>query len=380
MSGQSGFSGKRLFGLVYKESLQVVRDPSAILVTFALPAVLMLVFAFALSLDQSHVPIGVVLESDAAQARDLAAAFSGTKYFDVTPARDRREVVPRLVAGDLRGFVVIPQDFEARLKGGRAPLVQIVTDGSQPNTAAFVAAFARGVVANWEEGLETNGREAARVASPVSLEPRFWFNIGINSRHFLIPGAIAIIVTLIGTLLTALVVAREWERGTMEALMSTPASIVEILLGKLLPYFVLGLAATLGCTMLATHAFGVPLRGSYVALFALTSVFLIPALGQGLLISSAARNQFVASQYAAMSGFLPAFMLSGFLFEIDAMPAWLRAITYLLPARYFVASLQTVFLTGDVWRLFVPNMLAMFAIGAGFFALVARNTRKSMDV
>jgi ABC-2 type transport system permease protein len=370
------FSGRRVMGLVYKEGLQVVRDPSAILVTFVLPVALIFVFAFALSLDQRRVPIGVVLESDGAAAHSLAAAFSATDYFVVTPARDRREVAPGVVSGALRGFVVIPQDFETRLKdGSRAALVQIITDGSQPNTATFVAAYARGVVGSW-----LNSRvDAASVARPLTLDARFWFNPEIDSRRFLIPGAIAIIMTLIGTLLTALVVAREWDRGTMEALMSTPATAVEILLGKLLPYFGLGLVATLGCALLATHAFDVPLRGSYLALLALASTFLVPALGQGLLISTAARNQLVASQLAAFTGFLPAFMLSGFLFEINSMPGWLQAITYLLPARYFVASLQTVFLTGDVWSLFVPNMLAMLVIGLGFFGLVSRNTRKSLD-
>jgi len=371
----AGFSVRRLTGLVYKESLQVLRDPSAILVTFALPTVMMLVFAFALSLDQSHVPIGVVLESDGAMAQDLAAAFSGSRFFDVTPARDRRELAAKVVAGELKGFVVIPQDFDKRLKeGSRGALVQIITDGSQPNTASFVGAYARGVVAAW-----LNGRDGAQ-AAPVSLDARFWFNPEINSRHFLIPGAIAIIMTLIGTLLTALVVAREWERGTMEAVMSTPATILEILLGKLLPYFGLGLIATFGCALLATHAFGVPLRGSYFALFLLASAFLVPALGQGLLISTRARNQLVASQLAAQTGFLPAFMLSGFLFEIGNMPGWLQTLTYLIPARYFVASLQTVFLTGDVWAQFLPNILAMLAVGAGFFVLVARNTRKSLDL
>jgi ABC-2 type transport system permease protein len=376
MSAGPGFSTRRLFGLVYKECLQVIRDPSAILVTFALPTVMMLVFAFALSLDQTRVPIGVVLESDGANAQSLAAAFSGTDYFEVTPARDRREVVPRLVAGDIRGFVVIPQDFDARLKhGDRDPLVQIITDGSQPNTANFVAAYGRGVIATW-----VNGRNASSPAPPVSLDARFWFNPEINSRNYLIPGSIAIIMTLIGTLLTALVVAREWEHGTMEAVMSTPVSVLEIVLGKLLTYFGLGLLAMLGCTLLATHAFGVPLRGSYLALFSLASAFLVPALGQGLLISTATRRQFAASQAAALAGFLPAFMLSGYLFEISSMPVWLQVVTYIVPARYFVGSLQTVFLAGDVWDQFVPSMLAMLSIGAFFFLIVALTTRKTLDV
>ena len=332
-------------------------------------------FAFALSLDQTHVPIGVVLESDGADAQSLAAAFSGTDYFDVTPARDRREVVPRVVAGHLRGFVVIPQDFDTRLKkGDRSALVQIITDGSQPNTANFVAAYSRGVVATW-----LSGRNGSAAPPPISIEARFWFNAEINTRYYLIPGAIAIIMTLIGTLLTALVVAREWEHGTMEAVMSTPASVLEILLGKLIPYFGLGLLATLGCTLLATHAFGVPLRGSYFALFSLAAAFLVPALAQGLVISTATHSQFTASQLAAFAGFLPAFLLSGYLFEIDSMPTWLQILTYVVPARYFVASLQTVFLAGDVWSQFVPNILSMLAIGVGLFAIVARNTRKTLD-
>jgi len=371
----SGFSVGRVLGLVYKESLQVVRDPSAILVAFVLPTVMMFVFAFGLSLDQKHVPIGVVLESDGAAAQSLAAAFAGTEFFDVTPARDRREVAPKLVAGELRGFVVIPQDFEARLDGADPqPLAQIITDGSQPNTATLVAAYARGVVSNWLANRFEPGKPP-----PVSLQTRFWFNGELDSHDYLVPGAMAIIMTLIGTLLTALVVAREWDRGTMEAIMSTPARIAEILLGKLLPYFGLGLIAAAGCALLATQAFGVPLRGSLWAFFVLTSAFLIPALGQGLVISTAVKNQYVASQLGAMAGFLPAFVLSGFLFEISSMPTWLQLVTYIVPARYYVASLQTVFLAGDVWAQFVPEILAMLAIGAFFFLVAARNSRKSLD-
>jgi ABC-2 type transport system permease protein len=176
-----------------------------------------------------------------------------------------------------------------------------------------------------------------------------------------------------------MVVAREWERGTMEAILSTPAAIAEILLGKLLPYFGLGLVATLGCAAIALVLFDVPLRGSWLALLTLSCTFLIPALGQGLLISAVARNQFVAAQAALISGFLPAFLLSGFIFEIDSMPAPIRALTYIVAARYFVPSLQTVFLAGDVWAEFLPNMLAMLAIGTVFFTIALKRTRKSLD-
>jgi ABC-2 type transport system permease protein len=321
------------------------------------------------------VPIGVVLDSDVAAAQSLAAAFAGTRYFEVTPARDRREVTDELLAGRLEGFVVIPADFSTRLaSAGSLPLIQVITDGSQPNTANFVAGYAQGVVGQW---LAARGTSATPV---VELRTRFWFNPEVESRRFLVPGAIAIVMTMIGTLLTALVVAREWERGTMEALLSTPARVAEILIGKLLPYLVLGLAATLGSALLAVTVFDVPLRGSPLTLLLLATVFLAPALGQGLVISALARNQFVAAQAALMSGFLPAFLLSGFLFEIDSMPAPIRAITFLVPARYFIATLQTVFLAGDLWAVLLPNIGAMLAIGAVFFTIARLCTRKSLDV
>jgi len=369
------FDLRRLMALVRKESLQALRDPSTLLIAFVLPVVLLLLFAYAVSLDARNVRVGVVLEAQGAQARSLAAAFASTRYLDVTFAHDRREVVGKLVSGALRGYVVIPQDFEQRMaRHGSEPLVQVVTDGSYPNTAKYVANYAQGVIANWRAG-----RGDGVPAAAIQLEPRYWFNAELESRRALVPGAIAIVMTIIGTMLTALVVAREWERGTMEAVLSTPASVVEILIGKLLPYFALGMLSTLGATLLAIHVFDVPLRGSWFALLALSGVFMVPALGQGLLISSLARNQFLAAQIALFTGFLPAFMLSGFLFEIDAMPAPIRIATYLIPARYFVASLKTVFLAGDVWALFLPNLAAMAAIGAVFFLLAKRATRKNLE-
>lgn len=377
LAGTRRFDPRRLTALVYKESLQALRDPSTLVIAFVLPVVLLLLFAYAVSLDARNVRIGVVLESQGASAQSLAAAFAATPYLDVTFARDRREIADKVVSGALRGLVVIPQHFEQRVARRRGqPLIQIITDGSYPNTANYVANYAQGVVANWRAG---RGEVKGAPAAAIKLEPRYWFNTELESRRALVPGAIAIVMTIIGTLLTALVVAREWERGTMEAVLSTPASVAEILMGKLLPYFALGMLSTLGAAALAIFAFGVPLRGSWLALLMLSAVFMVPALGQGLLISSLARNQFLAAQIALFTGFLPAFMLSGFLFEIDAMPAPIRAITWLIPARYFVASLKTVFVAGDVWAVFLPNLAAMAAIGAVFFLLAQRATRKNLE-
>jgi ABC-2 type transport system permease protein len=361
---------RRIGALFVKECQQVLRDPSALLVAGVLPLLLMFLFAFAVSLDLKRVPVGLVMQTDTPAARSLASAFAGSRYFRIHPGRDPREFEAALGAGRLAGVVRIPADFDARLAHGRQPLVQVVTDGSQPNTAAFVGQFARGVVEQWR---------AQSSAPALSLQPRFRFNPELESRQVLVPGAIAIVMTIIGTLLTALVLAREWERGTLEALLATPVRITEVLIGKLLPYFGLGLLATLATTALAVWAFGLPLRGSVASLLLISAMFLLPALGQGLLISTLARNQFIAAQLALFTGFLPAFLLSGFLFEIASMPAPLRWLTHVVAARWFLESLQTVFLVGDAWHSLWPNLLALLAIGAALFALARLFTRRSLE-
>jgi ABC-2 type transport system permease protein len=370
---------RRIASLIRKESLQAVRDPSTILIAFILPVILLFLFAYAVSLDVRQIQIGVVLESDTPEAVELAAAFGSTRYFAVTPARHRHEVAGLVIAGKLRGIIVIPQDFDAKLASGHsAAAIQVITDGVSPNTASFISGYAQGVLSNWNAArLSRSGAESPPV---ISLESRFWFNPEIESRRFLVPGAIAIVMTMIGTLLTALVIAREWERGTYEAIISTPIGRIEILLGKLLPYFALGMGATICCTILAITLFGVPLRGSWPALLALSACFLVPALGQGLMISTLTKNQFVAAQAALFSGFLPAFMLSGFLYEIDSMPFILQMITRIIPASYFVANLQTVFLTGDIWPQFLRGMAAMLAVGVVFLGITIAKTQKRLDV
>lgn len=369
-------SVRRLAALLGKESIQIVRDPSSILIAFVLPLILLFLFGYGVSLDANVVRVGVAVETPSEPADSLAAAFRASRFFDVRLAQDRRELAPLMVAGDIRGIVVIPATFgEEASRDPSTARIQILTDGSEPNTAKFVENYAQGVWQGW-----VAGRLPAHVTGQrVALEPRFWFNPELRSRYFLVPGCIAIVMTLVGTLLTALVVAREWERGTMEAMMATPISTAELIVGKLLPYFVLGLCAMALCTAVGVFLFGVPLRGSFLALIAISAAFLVPALGQGLLISSATKNQFVASQAALLSGFLPAFLLSGFVFEISSMPKLIQIVTYIVPARYLIPSLQTVFLAGDIWSLFLVDIAAMLGIGAVFLVLTVRTTRKSLE-
>ncbi|MFW5679503.1 MAG: ABC transporter permease [Pseudomonadota bacterium] len=365
---------RRLRALVRKEAVQIVRDPSSLLIAVAMPLILLFLFGFGLSLDANTVRIGLVVERPGAAAERLAAAFEASRYFEVTRVADRRAVADDLLAERLRGLVVIPAEFGQRwAQDADRARIQVIADGSEPNTARFVHNYSRGVYRTWR------AQELGTAPPPVELEPRFWFNPELRSRNFLVPGSIGVIMTLIGTLLTALVVAREWERGTMEALFATPIGTVDLLLGKLIPYYVLAMASMAICTLLAVFLFQVPLRGSIFALALVSTVFLVPALGQGLLISAAAKNQFVASQFALLSAFLPAFLLSGFVFEIESMPVVIQYVTYAIPARYLIPSLQTIFLAGDVWPLLWRNMAAMLAIGAVFLGLALTLTRKRLD-
>jgi ABC-2 type transport system permease protein len=367
---------RRLTALVVKEARQVIRDPSSILIAFVLPLILLFLFGYGVSLDATHTRVGVVVETATPAAQELADGFRASRYFDVRLGRDRREFERDLVLGRLRGIIVIPADFDAdQLKSGTAAQVQVIVDGSEPNTAALVQGYAQGVVATWA-GLRAAATAPPQAASGVAQ--RFWFNPELTSRFFLVPGSIAIVMALTGTLLTALVVAREWERGTMEAMMATPVTAAELLAGKLLPYFLLGLTSMTLCVLVAVFVFGVPFRGSVLALYALSASFLLPALGQGLLISAATKNQFLASQLALLSAFLPTFLLSGFLFEIASMPKVIQWVSIIVPARYLIPSLHTVFLAGDIWPFFLHNIAVMLAFGVGLLALAARTTRKRL--
>ena len=372
MSGP-GQRARRLRALMLKEARQIVRDPSSILIAFVLPLILLFLFGYGVSLDATRTRIGLVVETGGPEAQELAASFRGSRFFEVERARDRRAFEEALVLGRIRGIVVIPASFDAdQHRRGATPRIQVIVDGSEPNTASLVMGYAQGVVASWA-GLRA---AESRPPTPQVVQQRFWFNPELTSRFFLVPGSIAIVMALVGTLLTALVVAREWERGTMEALMATPVTAGELLLGKLIPYFLLGLISMTLCVLTAVFLFGVPFRGSILALYALSAAFLLPCLGQGLLISAGTKNQFLASQLAMLSAFLPTFLLSGFLFEIGSMPRPIQWLCVIVPARYLIPSLQSVFLAGDLWPMFLRNIAVLLLYGAIFIGLAARTTRK----
>ena len=279
---------------------------------------------------------------------------------------------------EVKATVIIPAEFGNRLQAeSRVAQVQVLVDGAEPNTANYVRGYVNSL---WADFLSARDiQQGTEVASPINIEMRYWFNPNGESRWFLIPGSMTIIMTLLGTLLTALVVARAWERGTLEALYATPLTRGQILIGKTLPYFVLAMISMAVCVATALLLFKVPLRGSILTLGLISAVFLVPALGQGILISVTMRTQLAAAQLGLMTGYLPAMMLSGFLFDIRSMPAWMQAITLVVPARYMNVSLQTVFLAGDLWGVLIPNMLFMLLVGALFFGLTWRSLHKRVD-
>ena len=375
---QKGERARRMRGLIAKETRQVMRDPSNLLVAVFLPLLLLFLFGYGISLDPRSYDIGLVVEQPTSETGSFAAALHNSQVFKVETARDRRAFEGALVAGDIRGIVVLAADFSDHIYRGETASIQVIVDGGDPNTARLVEGYLELLWANWL-ATESLSRSRALLPLPITVEPQFWYNRELASRYSLIPGSMAIILMLIGALLTALVVARELERGTMEALLATPIGRFELLLGKIVPYFLLGMGSMILSTLVAVLIFGVPFRGSFLVLTAISAVFMLASLGQGLLISTVTRNQLVAAQASILSAFLPAFYFSNFVFEVDSMPWPLQIIAWAVLANYYVSSLQTLFLTGDIWPVLLPDLAALLMIALGFFVLTVLTTRTRLD-
>jgi ABC-2 type transport system permease protein len=363
---------RRVGSLVRKEARQIVRDPSSIAIGVVLPLVLILLFGYGMSLDVKHVPVALVLEDPSPEAAELAAGFRLSPYFDALPVISMRLAEDLMRARKVDGIVRIRPDFARRVSLGDAE-VQVLVHGTDANTARIIEGYSAGAVGQWAARRAGEGK--AWAGGPVGVQERLWAN---DSHYFLVPGLIVLVMTLIGAMLTTLVMAREWERGTLEALFVTPVRAGEILLGKTIPYFGLGMVGLELCILSARYLFHVPLRGSVWVLTGASMLYLLVALGMGLLISSATRSQFVAMQVTLVATFLPAMMLSGFLFDLRSMPWAVRLITYVLPARYFVAVLQTLFLAGDVWTIILPNAAVLAGMATVFLVLSRTVTRKTL--
>lgn len=369
----------RLIALTRKESRQLWRDPSSLAIGILLPILLILIFGYGLSLDVKNAPIAVVLEDTSPTAVQAVSGLQLTPSISPVMLTSMREAEALMQQRRVDGIVRVPGDFSRRLAAGDAR-IQLIVHGADAGKAAIVLRYASGALA--QDGLRLADR-AGGGAPPgigrVTIEQRMWFNAANDSTWYLVPGLIVLIMTLVGAFLTALVMAREWERGTLEALFVTPVRPVEILLAKIIPYFCIGMAGLLLCLVAARFLFEVPMYGSLAIIVLSAMLYLIVAVAVGLVISSVTRNQFLASQVALISSFLPSLMLSGFLFDLRNVPTVIRIVGQALPATYFMELIRTLFLAGNVWPLILRNCAILLAYAVVLLGVARFVTRKKLD-
>ncbi len=378
MTGKAADNSRmRLAGLIRKEVYQIMRDPSAIGIAFLLPVLLLLIFGYGVSLDAEHVPVGIVVEKPSPEAASFTSGFQNNRYFEPIAFDSIQEAEKALMERKVTAIVWTRNNFTKKLLSTSDSPIGVIVNGVDANQARIIKGYIMGVWMGW---LDKFARaQGASLNVPVMVKKRIWFNAAVRSRNFLVPGLIAVIMTLIGGMLTSMVVAREWERGTMEALLVTPVRKKEIILGKIIPYFVLGMGGMMLSVIMTVWVFQVPFRGSFIALTFSSALFMLTAIGLGLIISVAAGSQFVAGQIAIVITFLPAFILSGFVFDIGSMPAPIQAITHIVAARYFVSILQTLFLAGDIWHIYIVNWLWLTGMALFFFMVIRRKFHKRLQ-
>ena len=375
---------RRIRAIAVKESLQIVRDPRSLMIALLIPLLQMFMLGYGVNLDVKHIPICAYDREGSQQSQGLLKRFAASQYFTVRKvARNYAEITSDIDDGTCGLAIVIPADFSKGLNDTGKGTVQALIDGTDSNTANLAANYARAVISGFSSDmqLESVQRRGGTVTTltPVDVQARVWFNEDLVSRNFIVPGIVALVMAIVGAQLTSLTIAREWERGTMELLVSTPVKPIELMLGKLLPYFAIGLIDAAICLALAVFWFDVPFRGTLASLFFTTSLFLMVVLCIGYYVSVAIRNQVGASQIALLLTMLPTTLLSGFAFPIDQMPVVVQGITYLVSGRYYVTILKSIFLKGaGVGELAVPMLsLALYALVV--VVLAARSFRKTLD-
>ncbi len=373
---------RRAWAIARKEFLHILRDPRSLAMAIAMPMLLLLLYGYALTLDVDNVPMIVWDQSQTSASRDFISRFGGSRYFSIKGyGWNYRELDREIDSGDALVALVVPRDFAGQVRAGRPAAIQMIVDGSDSNTATLAVGYADAVTQAYSQALslqEIRRLGGSALRSPVDFRPRVWFNPELESRNYIIPGLIAVIMMVIAALLTSQTVAREWERGTMEQLISTPVTARELILGKLLPYFSIGLLDVLLAVLLGEFLFRVPLRGSVLLLFVSASMFLVGTMALGILISVVAKNQLVANQLAMVVTFVPSFLLSGFVFPIANMPPVIQWITRLVPARYFITLLKGIYLKGVGVHVLAGEGLLLVLYAASTIVLAVGIFRKKL--
>ncbi len=360
---------QRVGAVLRKELLHIVRDPRSLTLALAMPGLLLLLFSYALSLDVDHIPTLILDQDRSADSRSLVAQFAGSRYFTIEGHVTGYAEIDRCVDRNTCLLaVVIPRDFASHLAERRPKPVQLLLDGTDSNTASIARGYAESVVTAW-------GSARLKLRVPIEVRTRVWYNSSLESKNFIVPGLISVILIIIAALLTSLTVAREWETGTLEQLLSTPLRSTELILGKLGAFFLLGVLDALIALVTAVFVFNVPFRGDLGFLALATAVFLVGAFSWGLFLSSVAETQLLAFQMGMLSSFLPAFLLSGFIYAIENMPLPVQIVSHLFPSRYFIAILKATFLKGLGFAELWPQLAALIAYAVIVAALAMRAMR-----
>ena len=372
----------RLLAIARKEVTQILRDSRSLIIVVLMPAILVLLFGYGVNLDLKGLPVVVYDQDGSQQSQDLLKHFQNSEYFHIQRVVSSYPELTRAIDdGHAKMGIVIPWDFSLRLRDGRPAQVQAIVDASDDNTANVLIGYAQAVVQGYSSETQLNwlgSRGLSIQPVAVGVQTRTWYNEDLESSAFIIPGVLALVMSVIGAFLTSLTIAREWERGAMEQLISTPVTSMEIMLGKLAPYFVLGMFDTVLSALIAIYWFQVPFRGSWVTLMIASALFMVVVLSMGFFISVLAKSQFAASQIALLITFLPAFLLSGFLFSIEQMPIALQWITRILPARYYVSALKDIFLKGTPANMLSAELIPLAVFAFVLALLATRSFHKSL--
>ncbi|MDD5501631.1 MAG: ABC transporter permease [Candidatus Omnitrophica bacterium] len=373
---------KRVLAISSKEFIQIRRDPRSLALALFIPVLLLIIFGYGLSLDIDRVRT-VVWNQDASSqlSRDFLLNFRNSKYFKIVKYTDNYRDIQRMIdSGDVIMALVIPKDFSHFIEGGKSSPLQLLVDGSDSNTATIAMGYVRSVVTGYNVKLIVDFLNRHGVSQPgsVDMRSRIWYNMSLSSTWFIVPGVIAMIIMIIAALLTSICVAKEWERGTMEQLISTPVKAPELIIGKFIPYFTIGFLDLFVGVVMARLFFGVPFRGSYSLLVFLSSLFLVGALSQGIFISTVARSQLLASQLAMLTTFIPTMLLSGFIYPIFNMPQAVQAVTYFIPARYYVTILRGLFLKGNGIDVMWDEALFLLLFALLMFSLAIKKFKKKV--
>jgi ABC-2 type transport system permease protein len=373
---------RRVGAVAHKEFLHVIRDFRSLGMALLIPVMMLILFGFALTLDVDNVPMAVWDQSGTVRSRDFISRFGGSRYFAVRLYVDNyRDLVRAIDEGRVMLGLVVPREFAKRIDAGRDATAQLIVDGTDSNTATIAIGYATIVAQVYAMDLtaeQDQRRGGPPLQIPLDVRPRVWFNEDLESRNYIIPGLIAVLMMVISAMLTSLTVAREWERGTMEQLIATPIQVSELILGKLLPYFAIGLFDVLVAVLMGELVFHVPLRGNVALLFGTASIFLVGALSMGMAISIVTKSQLLSSQVSMLATFLPSFLLSGFIFAIANMPKVIQIVTYVVPARYFIAILKGIYLKGVGLEILGGQVLLLIVYGAVMLSLARIKLKKKL--